>query len=433
MKKIISFTLAVLMFLLCSCSGEIAREADLPPNASPKKVQSNSFLENLSAGSAEGRELNGDFSEAMGNSAFDYFSKTVEQRETDNILISPLSIYIALAMTACGAEGDTLSQIQSVLGGLPIDDAAGYIYTLCEDIGENEEIYLGLANSVWVREDGKNMIDVNEKFLDVAKEYFSADVFKESFDGKTLENINKWIEENTDGMIDKMLDEISDSTVMYLINALVFEADWQETYDESQVREAEFTSYSGTKKLTELMFSEENYYLSGDGAEGFIKPYKDDRYAFAALLPENGTDVYEYAMSLDGEKFSDILSSKERAIVETAMPQFSYEYSDSLANELKALGMTYAFDSLRADLSGLGSSPDGNLFVSDVLHKTFIEVSPKGTKAGAATVVAIDCESALEIQDVGRYVVYLDRPFVYTIVDLESGIPLFVGVFAELE
>ncbi|MBR3967646.1 MAG: serpin family protein [Clostridia bacterium] len=447
MKKIISFILALLMLLLVSCSGKSNTEQqtigwgqdsdEIDPlmgvsDQDYRQEQSRLLLELLSASEAKGMELSEEFSKAITKSAFDHFGQAIGDKKEDNVLISPLSIYIALAMTACGAGGETLSQMENVLGGLKIADAAKYLKVLSDEITENEKITLGLANSIWIR-DNKSMIEVNESFLDIAKEYFSADIFKEKFDNKTLKDINAWIENKTNGMIREMLDKIDDTTVMYLINALVFEADWDEIYETSQLRESDFTSYSGKKTRTELMYSTEDYYLADEKATGFIKPYADSRYGFVALLPSSDMDIYEYASSLTGESFAALLKNREKANVNAAMPQFSYEYSDSLVEELKALGMTDAFSETFANLSGIGRSSWGNIYISDVLHKTFIEVSPKGTKAGAATVVIADCESAMIEVNVKTYDVILDRPFIYAITDLESGIPLFIGVLAELE
>ncbi len=433
MKKIISFILASLMLLLCSCSGKTNADAPIGgANTGKNPPISPNILEELSMAESKSTEIDEKFISAFNDSAFDYFREAIGDRKDNNFLVSPLSIYIALAMTASGAGGDTLLQMEDVLGELPVADAAKYIRSLSEDITDNEKITLGLANSIWIR-DNKSMIAVNEDFLDITKEYFSADIFKEKFDDDTLKDINDWIEEKTNGMIRKMLDKISDTTVMYLINALVFEAEWQEVYETTQLRESDFTSYTGKKIKTELMYSEEDYYLSDGSATGFIKPYADSRYGFVALLPDATTDIYEYAASLTGKDFAALLSGKEKANVSAAMPQFSYEYSDSLVEELKALGMTDAFAESLADLHGLGTSSMGNIYISDVLHKTFIEVSPKGTKAGAATVVIADCESAMISPHIKTYEVILDRPFVYAITDLESGIPLFIGVLAELK
>ncbi len=429
-KRIIAFLVSVLLLSLCAC-GEKA-DKDNPMGGWDTLTENALLLENLSS-KKESTEISDGFCDALRKSSFDYFGASIEDgKDDENILVSPLSIYTALAMTACGAEDNTLYEMQKILGDVPIEEVARSLYGLCEALTKNEAIKLGLANSVWVR-DNKGMIEVNENFTDVVKDYFSADTFLEKFDSETVEKINLWIEDKTDGMIRDMLSSIPEEAVMYLINALVFEAEWQEKYDSIDLRNHEFAQYSGEKIDTELMFGTEDYYLCDDDAVGFIKPYADSRYAFVALLPNSDVDVYEYAKGLSGKDFAKMLEEKERAVVETAIPQFSYEYEDSFVNELKALGMKDAFNSSAANFAGLGRSSLGNIYISNILHKTFIEVSPAGTKAGAATAVELECESAEMIVDAKIYEVFLDRPFVYAITDMENGLPIFLGVLGNIE
>lgn len=435
-------TFVILTLSLCSCTGK-PRSNDfekLTPtdDTSDTNVKDPSgeksslkLLSALNENGEKGKEISEEFSSALGESAFELFSKAIgDGKQKENILISPLSVYIALAMTSCGAEGNTLSQIEDILG-LDTESAARYIYDLNENLKGNETIDFTLANSVWIR-NNEDMVRVNDDFLKVVSDYFLADVFRASFDRSTLDAINGWVEEKTNGMIKDMLSEIPDSVVMYLINALTFEAEWQEKYEETDLHEGVFYAYDGERIDTELMSSVEAYYLRDENAQGFIKPYEDRGYAFVALLPTEETDIYDYAASLTGERFAEILDSKERAIVSAKMPQFKYEYEDSLKNELFELGMTDAFCDGLADFSGMATSSVGNIYISDVLHKTFIEVSPKGTKAGAATVVIAAAESAEIYIGLEQYEVFLDRPFVYAIVDIENGLPIFIGVLSDI-
>lgn len=172
-----------------------------------------------------------------------------------------------------------------------------------------------------------------------------------------------------------------------------------------------------------MMHSTESIYLESDGCKGFIKQYKGGKYSFAALLPDN--DIAPFISSLSGEKLCKILSSTESCSVETKLPKFSYEYSDTLNNALSQLGMPTAFDENNADFSGIGKSTVGNISIGKVIHKTKIEVNEKGTKAGAAALIEmVDNACAINEKQV-----ILDRPFMYMILDNETMLSLFAGIY----
>jgi serpin B len=225
-------------------------------------------------------------------------------------------------------------------------------------------------------------------------------------------------------MIPEILDEIPAEAIMYLVNALAFDAEWAEIYKETAVNDGIFTKEDGAKQSVTFMYGEESRYLEDEKATGFIKYYKDSKYAFVALLPNEGVSVSEYVASLDGESLSKMLGSAEIVPVNTCIPKFETEYEVEMSEILKEMGMPDAFDSDKADFTGLGTSSVGNIYISRVIHKTFISVDEKGTKAGATTAVEMMPESAPPM-DIKK--VYLDRPFVYMLVDCENNIPFFVG------
>ena len=158
---------------------------------------------------------------------------------------------------------------------------------------------------------------------------------------------------------------------MYLINALAFEAEWQKIYNKGRVREGVFTKEDGTRQNVELMYSEEYEFLKDEKATGFIKYYADRKYAFVALLPDEGVTVSDYVDSLTGERLRELLTDPKPVQVNAAIPKFEIEYSVKMNEILKGMGMVDAFDYEAADLSGIGSSSRGNLFISRVLHKTY--------------------------------------------------------------
>ncbi len=344
-----------------------------------------------------------------------------------NTLLSPLSVLCALAMTANGAEAETLEEMEAVLG-LTTEELNLYLYSYLNRLPQGEKYKLSLANSIWFTEDQR--FTVNQDFLQTNGDYYGADIYQAPFDNQTCKDINNWVKENTGGMIPKMLDRLPDDAVMCLVNALAFEAEWAAVYEAHQVRDGKFTKEDGTQQKADFMYGEEHTYLEDEKATGFMKPYRSGKYAFVALLPKEGVSVSDYIASLQGEALHSLLSNASHTPVRTSIPKFEIEYSLELSEVLKAMGMPSAFDVSAADFKGLGTSTAGNVYISSVLHKTFISVGEKGTKAGAATVVIAADGAAIEVEKPKE--VYLDRPFVYMLIDCENHIPFFMGTMMDL-
>ena len=230
-------------------------------------------------------------------------------------------------------------------------------------------------------------------------------------------------------MIPEILQEISPDDAMYLINALSFEAEWQTIYQEASIRDGVFTTEDGQPQDVQMMYSKEYRYLESGTATGFLKSYDGRDCAFAALLPKEGVSLTDFVDSLTGEQLHDLLANPETVEVNAAIPKFESSYETNLCNTLEALGMTDAFDGQLADFSGIGSSTEGNLTISQVLHKTRIAVDEKGTKAGATTAVVVEpTEAPSDPKEV-----LLDRPFLYLLVDCQEQLPIFIGTVTTLE
>lgn len=212
---------------------------------------------------------------------------------------------------------------------------------------------------------------------------------------------------------------------MYLINALSFEAKWQTIYQEASIRDGVFTTEDGQQQTVPMMYSKEYRYLETGTATGFLKSYAGGNCAFAALLPKEGISLADFVDFLTGEQLHDLLANPETVEVRAAIPKFESTYETNLCDTLEALGMTDAFDGQLADFSGIGSSTEGNLPISQVLHKTRIAVDEKGTKAGAATAVV---EAPSDPKEV-----LLDRPFLYLLIDCREQLPVFIGTVTTLE
>ena len=350
-----------------------------------------------------------------------------------NVVYSPLSVLYALAMTANGAEGETLAQMETVFG-MPLDQLNGYLHSVVNLLPSDEGYDFDIANSIWIKND-EDKFTVNEDFLTTVKSYYDAGVFTAEFDEKTLKDINIWVTQKTNGQIQNVLDRIDENAVMYLINALNFEADWLNDYNEYDVSDGTFTKADGTMQDAEFMYKRENGYLSDEDTQGFIKYYKDRKYAYVALLPEAGVNIDDYIASLDGEKLTNLLNTADMAQeVETAIPKYETTYDTEMSEIFKALGMTDAFDSRLADFSKMGTAQvEGeNICINRIIHKAFIRVAEKGTQAGAATVVEMIAEGAMMIENPPKEV-YLNRPFVYMIIDPQTKLPLFMGAVYEIE
>ena len=407
MKRLIALLLVFAFSLgLTACSQVSAN--DLMKNVPAKAVD---VLPDMDAGAA-----------AAADFGVRLFKTSMEEGE--NTLISPLSVLYALAMTANGADGETLAQMEQVLG-MDVDNLNSYMLAYLDLLPEAKDYKMGLANSIWFKDDPDFTIE--QRFLQTNADYYGAGAYKAAFDEGTRNDINNWVKEHTDGMIPEILDEIPEEAILYLVNALAFDAKWDDEYDEFQIREGRFTMEDGTCQDVDMMHSDEHTYLEDDLATGFIKYYKDRRYAFAAMLPNEDVTVSQYVDSLTGEHLRDLLSNPQEVAVVAAIPKFETEYSIEMRNVLQEMGMTDAFDWRAADFSKLGTyNVDGvNICINRVLHKTFISVSEKGTRAAAATAVEIATEGAMEIVECKE--VILDRPFVYMLIDCQTNLPFFIG------
>ncbi|MGN0352531.1 MAG: serpin family protein [Roseburia sp.] len=352
-----------------------------------------------------------------------------ESMEEENVMVSPLSVLEALAMTANGAEGETAEQMQQVLGSSQtMEELNQNIHNWNEQLSGKETAKMNIANAIWFRGgDGENIyqFDVNQDFLEKNNSYYDAGIYESDFSEKTVEDINEWVKTKTDGKIDKLIATLNPEDIMCLVNAVSFESEWEEQYEEDDVWERDFTLESGDTKTMELMHSEESFYLEEDHAIGVRKPYKDG-YSFVALLPEEGMDLDDYVASMTGEHFLETLEQEHTEAVITAIPKFTSEYSISLNDSLIQMGMPLAFDGKSADFSGIGDANE-NIYIGAVMHKTYIEVDEQGTKAAAATAVVMTCETAAIEPEIKE--VILDRPFVYAIIEDETNLPVFLGVY----
>ena len=349
------------------------------------------------------------------------FRKAAQKSRCKNTLIAPISVTMALSMAVNGAEGKTEAEMLAVLGGFTADELNSYLGNWWIDLKNDERCALQMANSIWIRDVAG--FEAKEPFLANVAKYYRAQVFKAPFNEIGVQKINGWVDENTDGMIDQLVEELRPETMMMLINALAFDAQWKEPYTDDHVRKASFTTLEGKKQTAQMMYSTESTYLEGEGAVGFLRPYAGGKYSFGALLPEEGT-FEQYVGNLTGAQLSALLENKQTATVNARLPQFTNEYSVNLNDTLKEMGMPSAF------IGGFGKMSSEDLLIGEVLHKSVIEVTQSGTRAAAVTSVAMD-KYSMPFDD--PKTVTLDRPFIYFILDNETNLPIFMGTVTSIQ
>ena len=390
------------------------------PDGRTLKVFAEDLMKEIKPQKVEIVELKDEFIRSTADFSMDLFKQGYTKGKSS--LVSPTSAYLALGMTANGAEGNTLKEFETLLGkyNINIKDLNTYYNTLSRKLTAINSGKLNIANSIWYSKD-KNL-NVKRDFLQANVDYYNAFAYKADFnDPNTVKDINNWVKFSTSNTIDKIIDKIDGNTTMYLINAIYFEDKWKEVYEKNDVRKDNFELEDGTKQSVDFMYSQEDWYLKDDKAEGFIKPYKDGKYSFVALLPNKNVSIDSYITSLSGESFINLLKNKSKDKVSAALPKFKVEDKIQLVKPLKEMGLKECFDPSKANFTKMASSSASNIFVGDVLQKTFIIVDAEGTKAAAVT--SFQMTGSMP----SSHSIILNRPFVYAIIDNETNLPVFIG------
>ncbi len=344
----------------------------------------------------------------------------------ENKMISPLSALMALGMTTNGAQGETESEMLRAL--------TGSSYTT-QELNQQSKQYLAsllseqvlrLSNSLWINQEYKIALS----FLATIQDAYQGTAQALDFtDPSSADVINAFVADATRGAITNLLDEVSPQMLMYVINTIAFKDDWKYQFSANDTRDGFFYRTEGPKQVP-FMHQERTFsYYAGDNYQQIMLPYVQERFAFVAILPEEGLTLPSFLQEKGKPSLSDLMvrgiEQSEEVRVRLSLPKFESRYADSLVDELQQLGMRRAFTAGSADFSKM--IHDGNLpiHIDEVLHKSFIRVDEVGTEAAAVTAVMMRMTSiaprpAVEMR--------LDRPFLYAIVDLEEKIPLFMGV-----
>ena len=363
----------------------------------------------------------GDLVKANTEFSFNMFKSLLEDDKDKNIFISPISISVALAMTMNGTAGETFEGMQTALEyvGLTQEQINENFLSLLESLEySDKDVVLTLANSIWL--EPSYAPNIKESFIEAVEKYYLSGVFE----ADSPETINQWIEDHTGGHIKDMIKEFPADLVMYLVNAIYFKGAWTTTFDKEDTKEASFTKDDETTVTAQMMgFTEMTDYVSyaDDKVVGIKLPYGREKISFYAFAPNEWDykPIDEFIATLDQETFDNIIDSfQEQELGGVYLPKFKIEYEKELNNILKSLGMEKAynggFDNMVDTSQGL------NPHISNVKHKSFIEVTEEGTEAAAATVVEIVDEAA-------PTTFRANRPFFFVIRDDRNGTILFMG------
>ena len=286
-------------------------------------------------------------------------------------------------------------------------------------IRPHEDLYIGITV---LFEDARQPIHTAVNFLQETVNWYDADVFSAPMDQSTVDDINRWVSNHTDGMIEQIISDLPPATLMCLVNALMFKANWGDPYECTVDRS--FFMEDGTEKTVPMLAGTEHYYINDGNAEGFVKYYQERRYAFAVLMPTNEEPLSDYVKSLTGSGIGQTLENKTAYdAVHAYMPKFEASTELDLVSPLQRMGIRTVFDPYCSELSGMTDWYP--CWISNVRQNAVIKVDENGTSAAAATSVIEPGGSAPDPEH--EITVVIDHPYVYMILDMENNIPLFIG------
>ncbi|MFP4065732.1 MAG: serpin family protein [Bacteroidales bacterium] len=405
-KTLILLLTVLLLTSASSCDKEDESTGEQPE---PKQIK-------LTASGAEVVGSSNDF-------GIQLFTETARQ-ETGNLMLSPLSASAALTMLLNGCEEETYEQIRDMLG-YPADMGLEEINETYQGLvrqllDADPKVKLALANAVFYRDD----FEVKTPFMEVMDDAFDANIEGLDFGHpSTVDVINQWAGDNTEGRIDQVIDEIDPLMMMFLMNALYFKGEWTQQFDEADTRDRPFFPDEDNEIEVPTMIGEVGIWTyEGDGYRVAEMPYGRTNFSMVVIVPDNGLSTYyeDFSPAVWQEITASLDQQPGTREITVMMPKFEFEYEKVLNDQLKGLGMTEAFEPRVADLSGIS---DEEIFVSFVKQNTFVEVNEEGTEAAAVTTIGIEVTSIGP--EPSEFIV--DQPFIFAIRERTTNSLLFIG------
>ncbi|MDO6392472.1 serpin family protein [Pontibacter sp. BT731] len=398
----------VAMSMFSGCQKEMVDEGPNTPNTRPLTAQEEKTVASSN-----------DF-------AFRSFAKLSEAEGAENVFISPLSISMSLGMAYNGADGDTKEAMRQTLGfTLPTDDEINKSFKYLDALlkGIDKKVVFTSVNSLWHSKE----YQLQAPFIKTNQTYFDATVQGLDFASPTAKDqMNNWVKSKTNGKIETIVDEVRRDHILFLINAIYFKGTWTFPFDKKLTKLGPFQLENGSTVTPDFMAMKNGEYLhyQDEQLELIDLPYGNQQYSMTILVPGRDRTVQEVAQELNAARLATLLANAKKTTYELYMPKFKLEYSKELNDMLKQLGMGIAFTG-QANFSRMVEG-HGNLAISEVKHKTFVEVNEEGTEAAAATSTGVMLTSLPPS-------VRIARPFVFLIREKSSGAILFIGKLMQPE
>lgn len=409
MKKIIGLVICTTLFICSGCSKDESNPLPGKRHEITLTTRSKTINENIQ------------------NFSFKFFQQ-INATEIDepNLMVSPFSLSMALAMTANGAQNTTLDEIKKILGfeDSSTEEFNEYYQTMMKELPNiDRSVKMSIANSIWAA----NNLMLKTNFVETNKIVFDAEVKNANFNSSgTLKAINDWIADKTNDCIKDFLRQLDPDTRMMLINALYFKGSWTSKFNKSDTKKKEFTNLDGSIEKVDMMHQENPFaYAANDIFEMLCLPYGNQAYRMMVLLPNKHTTMNDAIKQLDYQMYQSLYEKLNNMNINVELPKFKQKYRKTLVDDMKTMGIRHAFSD-NADFFGLSEEP---LSISDIIQGTYINVDEEGTEAAAVTVIGMETSAGPEVHPIQFHV---NRPFIYLIQEQSTGAILFMGKVTEL-
>ena len=400
MKRFISFFAMALLMISCTNDGENQEITNLTPTEKSAKI--------IAADNQFG---------------FEIFQKVnASPGEPKNTMISPMSISLALAMLYNGTDGNTKKQMEDVLhkSGLTPDDINQSYKDLVSALSSHDpKVELAISNAIFYR----NSFAVKSDFITTNQNYYQAEVEGLDFTktAETLDRVNGWVNTETKGKIDKIISQVNQEDIMYILNAIYFNGEWQYRFDPKETTNMPFTKEDNQVIQVPTMSIENPFnYYSHQSFQMLEMHYGSGKYSMLIFVPASGKNINAVISLLTAENVNEWVQKMTEQKKKVFLPKFEFKFDDSLVGELSALGMTDAFNDAKANLTGISDA--AKLVVSQVMHKSYIKVDERGTEAAAVTGITIGTTSIGPDNSFRA-----DHPFVFAIREKDTRSILFIG------